>query len=96
MTKKMYKSEKKVVIFDLAYILCVSLVSLAVYVVGSPLAGDGARTLGVFVLIAYMLFMLAGTVIRSYLSGHKVKRGEKTEQPLSRNHGGKESTLLCF
>ena len=79
MTKKMYKSEKKVMIFDLVYILCVSVVSLAVYIVGSSLAGDGGRNLGVFVLIAYMLFMLAGMVIRSYLSGHKAKRGEKTE-----------------
>ncbi|MBQ2863004.1 MAG: DHH family phosphoesterase [Clostridia bacterium] len=80
MAKKLYKSEKKVFIFDLVYTLITSALSLFVFIFGSSLtAEDGRVNLGVFVLIAFSLFMLAGMIIRSQIISHKAKRGEKTE-----------------
>ncbi len=79
MTAKMYRSEKKALLFELVYTLCVSAVAIGVYLFGSAASGGRGFYLGVFVLGAYMLFMLVGAVIRSQLFSHKVKRGEKTE-----------------
>ena len=79
MAKKMYKSEKRAFIFDLVYTLCVSVVALCVYLFCSSVAKDGGTYLGIFIIIAYMLFMLAGGVIRSRIFTHRTSRKEKTE-----------------
>lgn len=79
MAKKMYKSEKRAFIFDLVYTLCVSVVALCVYLFCSSASNDGGVYLGIFIIIAYMLFMFAGSVIRSHIFTHRTSRKEKTE-----------------
>ena len=79
MTKKMYKSEKSALIFDIVYTLVVTAAGLAVYLFGMSVPDGNGIYLGLFVLGAYMLFMLAGIVIRSQLFSKKLKRKEKTE-----------------
>ena len=79
MTKKMYKSEKNALIFDIVYTLVVTVSGLSVYLFGVSVPDGNGIYLGLFVLGAYMLFMFAGIVIRSQLFSKKLKRGEKAE-----------------
>ena len=75
----MYKSEKSALIFDIVYTLVVTVSGLSVYLFGMSVPDGNGIYLGLFVLGAYMLFMLAGIVIRSQLFSKKLKRGEKAE-----------------
>ena len=79
MSKKMYKSEKNALLFDVIYTAAVSVTAIAAYLVGSGIEGADLTYLGIFVLGAYMLFMLTGIVIRTQLFSGKMKNGGKTE-----------------
>ncbi len=79
MSKKMYKSEKNALLFDVIYTAAVSVVAIVAYLFGAGLPNADLTYLGVFVLGAYMFFMLTGIVIRTQFFAHKLKNGEKTE-----------------
>ncbi len=79
MAKKLYNSHTRSLLFDIVYTLAASAVAACVYIFGVTLNPEGASYFGIFVLLSYILFMLIGVGIRSELSRHRVKRGEKTE-----------------
>ena len=79
MAKKLYNSSTKALLFDIIYTLAVSVVAAGVYIFGITTAPANAVYFGIFVLGAYIFFMVVGVAIRSELSRHRVRRGEKTE-----------------
>ncbi len=79
MAKKIYSSNTRALLFDIIYTLAVSAVAAGVYILGISSKPERNAYFGIFVLLAYIFFMVVGVAIRSELSRHKVRRGEKAE-----------------
>ncbi len=79
MAKKLHTSNTRALIFDIVYTLAVSAVAAGVYIFGITANPANSVYFGIFVLLAYIFFMVVGVAIRSELSHHRVRRGEKTE-----------------
>ncbi len=79
MTQKMHNSSKRTLLFDIIYTFAVSITAVCVYIFGCASGGADPTYLGIFVLGAYIFFMLIGVAIRAQLMQNRTKRGEKTE-----------------
>ncbi len=79
MAKKLYTSNTKALLFDIIYTLSISAVAVLIYLSLMLQNPSSSQYLGIFVLLAYIFFTVVGVAIRSELSRHRVKRGNKTE-----------------